>query len=68
MNLENLNLVELNAQEALFTEGGHWLVKALEAIAIVATGALMYHEKHCGKCNGTGWSTGALSQGAGGSW
>ena len=31
MNLEKLNLVELNAQEAVVTDGGSWL-RALERI------------------------------------
>ena len=68
MNLENLNLVELNAQEVQEVEGGNPVVKVLEGLAILAAAALMYHETHCGKCNGTGWSTGWYSSGAGGSW
>ena len=35
MNLENLGLVELNAQEVQETEGG-WVVQALQALAIIA--------------------------------
>jgi hypothetical protein len=62
MNLENLGLVELNAQEELHTDGG-WIVKVLEGLAILATAALAYHEANCGKCNGTGYSTGAGSSG-----
>jgi hypothetical protein len=33
MNLDNLNLVELNAQEAFLTDGGYWgesVVKSVE--------------------------------------
>jgi hypothetical protein len=67
MNLENLNLVELNAKEVKELDGG-WVVKILEGLAILASGAVIYHEIHCGKCNGTGWSTGRLSKGASGSW
>ncbi|MEC5165809.1 hypothetical protein RCH18_001542 [Flavobacterium sp. PL11] len=63
MNLENLNLVELNAQEVQEVDGG-WVVKLLEGLAIVAAGAMMYHERNCGKCNGTGYSTGSGSEGS----
>lgn len=63
MNLNNLNLVELNAQEVQEVEGG-WIVKVLQGLAIAASAALMYHEENCGKCNGTGFS---IESGAGGS-
>lgn len=40
MNLENLNLVELNAQDTLNIEGGNWFTDVVDAgvgAAIVAT-------------------------------
>lgn len=67
MNLENLNLVELNAQEVNEVDGG-WIVPVLEGLALIATAAMMYHDEHCGKCNRSGWSTGTYSQGSSGSW
>ncbi len=68
MSLENLNLAELNAQEVQEVDGGFPGYKVLEGLAILASAAWMYHEINCGKCNGTGWSTGSYSAGAGGSW
>ena len=52
MNLENLGLVELNAQEVKEVDGG-WIVLLLQGLAILANGALMYHEAHCEQCGGT---------------
>lgn len=39
MNLENLNLVELNAQEMKETEGGFWLT-----LLVVLAGLLIGYE------------------------
>jgi hypothetical protein len=64
MNLENLNLVELNAQEVQEVDGG-WIVQVLEGLAILATAALMIHEQDCYKCRGIGYGREA---GPGGLW
>ena len=40
MNLENLNLEELNAQEVQETEGGIWPIIAAVAAAITVTAAV----------------------------
>lgn len=50
MNLENLNLVELNAQETQETEGGHPVVWILEGLAVLATAAMLRHERGCWRC------------------
>ena len=44
MNLEELNLVELNVQEALEVEGGNWPV-ILTAIGMCCAGAAWVFEK-----------------------
>lgn len=42
MNLENLNLVELNAQEAKDTEGGLlWLLAVPATVAVAAAGVTL---------------------------
>jgi hypothetical protein len=50
MNLENLNLVELSAQEVEQTEGGHPLVWILEGLAIGATALMTIHVSNCWRC------------------
>ena len=49
MNLENLGLVELNAQEQKEIDGG-WIVLALRALAYVALFAVAYHDANCKQC------------------
>lgn len=50
MNIENLNLVELNAQEVQEVEGG-WIVPVLRGVAYLALMAVAYHDANCEKCN-----------------
>lgn len=64
MNLDNLKLVELNAQEVKEVDGG-WIVPVLESLAILATAALLIHEQDCYKCRGIGYGREA---GPGGLW
>ncbi|WP_396179081.1 hypothetical protein [Flavobacterium sp.] len=55
MNLENLNLVELNAQEVAEIDGG-WggvLVRVLQGLAIASGLVVACHESSCSKCNGS---------------
>lgn len=71
MNLENLNVVELNAQEMQNTDGGigPLVVKILEGLAILAGGAVMLHDQNCSKCNNDGVTIYyGPDGGAGGSW
>jgi len=64
MNLENLNLVELNAQELQEVEVG-WVNFLLRGLALIAGAALYYHEQDCYKCRGPIYGRPA---GDGGQW
>ena len=39
MNLEKLNLVELDAQEAVVTDGGNWIVRGFTYLAELYVGS-----------------------------
>lgn len=50
MNLDNLNLVELNAQEVQEIDAG-WIVPVLRGLAYLGLMAVAYHDANCEQCS-----------------
>ncbi|PBJ11469.1 class IIb bacteriocin, lactobin A/cerein 7B family [Flavobacterium sp. ACN6] len=50
VNLDDLNLAELNAQEIKEVEGG-WIVPVLRGLAYLGLMAVAYHDANCEQCN-----------------